>query len=361
MLFVYLRQSVGLVFLAWLVSFGFPGWAGAQEAGDFLALQRRVTDIYEQQVNAVVRVKAAVEELDEKGEPIISLRVGTGFFISREGHVLTNASVGYNATRVWIELNGVQYAADNLGSDPETNLSLLQVMVLPDRFSHIAISGNLNMPAIGSSVVAITCPLEFEPSPSLGIVAGHESQFSQRVFPVTYVRINIPANPGEGGAPVLDLNGRLVGIMVASLPEVRSSYILPARAIQRVRDDLLFSGRVEYGWIGMELDERVDRRLGRHIVVERVIDGTPAAEVGLQAGDRLVRMGETEIRRADDVRNANFYHRIGDFIDVQVRRAGETYQFAVRMIARPEGEGPGSAQVQATPLRAETVSTRPPQ
>lgn len=309
----------------------------AQER-DFLNLQRRVTEIYEKQVNSVVRVKAAVEEADDSGEPVVSLRVGTGFFISREGHVLTNASVALNASRVWVELDGVPYAADNLGSDPETNLSLLQLMVLPDDFSHFTVSGNVETPPVGSLVVAITCPLEFEPSPGLGMVSGHESSFSQRVFPVTYVRIDLPAHPGEGGAPVIDLNGRLVGIMVASLPEVRSSYILPAKAMVRVRDDLLFAGKVEYGWIGMELEERVDRRLGRHIVVQQVPAGTPAAEAGLKPGDQLMKMGDVVIRRADDVRNANFFHRVGDYIDLKVRRDGEVLEFPVRMEARPPGE-----------------------
>lgn len=310
----------------------------AGQAGDFLNIQRRITEIVEKQVEGVVRVKAAAEESDESGKVVVTQRVGTGFFISEEGHILTNASVALGASRIWVELNGVQYAADHLGSDPETNISLLKLMVLPEKFSHFQVTGNHDRPPVGSLVLAITCPLEFEPSPSLGMVTGHESNFSQRVFPVTYVRVNIPAHPGEGGSPVVDLNGRLVGMMVASLPEVGSSYLLPAKALINVRDDLLFSGKVRYGWIGIELEERVDRHLGRHIIIQSVSAGTPASEAGLKNGDHLVQMGDVPIHRVDDVRNASFFQRIDDYVSVKVKRDGALLEFPVKIVERPASE-----------------------
>ncbi len=134
---------------------------------------------------------------------------------------------------------------------------------------------------------------------------------------------------------MVDLNGRLVGMMVASLPEVGSSYLLPAKALVNVRDDLLFSGKVRYGWIGIELEERVNRDLGRHIVIQSVPRGTPASEAGIKDGDHLVQMGEIVIRRVDDVRNANFFQRIGDYVEVKVRRDGKLLQFPVQMVERP--------------------------
>src|SRR5690625_4760319 len=99
------------------------------ETGDFLNIQRRITEILDQYLEGVVRVKAAVEERNDSGESIVTQRVGTGFLISEEGHVLTNASVAYGVDRVWIELDGLSYASDHLGSDPETIVSLLKLMV----------------------------------------------------------------------------------------------------------------------------------------------------------------------------------------------------------------------------------------
>lgn len=321
----------------------------AQE-GDFLNIQRRITGIVSEQIDGVVRVKASAEELDEAGENVVSLRVGTGFFISREGHILTNASVAMNAARVWVELEGVPYAADHLGSDPETNVSLLKLMVLPEEFSYFPIAAGHEQPLAGSLVLAITCPLEFEPSPSLGMVTGHENSFSQRVFPVTYLRVNIPAHPGEGGSPVVDLNGRLVGMMVASLPEVGSSYLLPARALVRVRDDLLFSGKVTYGWIGADLKEEVSRQHGRHVVVEGIRSGSGASAAGLRVGDRLLQMAGEAIRRVDDVRNTSFFQRVGNYVEVEVQRGDETFEFPVKILQRAV-----SKQPEANPPLEQTV------
>lgn len=307
--------------------------------GDFLNIQRRITEIVENKSNAVVRVKAATEGEDEEGEGRASLRVGTGFFISREGHVLTHTSVANDAGRVWVELEGIPYAADYLGSDAETNIALLKLMVLPENFSYFPVSGNHDTPAIGSLVLAITRPQEFEPSPSLGMITGHESRYAQRIFPVTYLRVNILAYPGDPGSPVVDLNGRLVGIMVHSLPEVGSSYLLPAKALVNVRDELLFSGEMTHGWTGMEVEERADRQRGRHVVVRRVHPESPAAEAGLEEGDQLVKMGDTVIRRAHDERNATFFQRVGDYVEVQVKRDEQVVAFPIKVVERPVDKG----------------------
>jgi len=305
------------------------------QAGDFLNIQRRITEILDQYEGGVVRVKAAVEEPNDSGEVIVTQRVGTGFLISEEGHVLTNASVAYEVDRIWIELDGLSYAADHLGSDPETNVSLLKLMVLPERFSYFRVPPDPEAPTLGTLALAITCPLEFGPSPRFGMVAGHESEFSGRIFPVPYTRVDIPAHPGEGGSPVLDLNGRLIGMIVASLPEVQSSYLLPVRALIHIRDDLLFSGEVKYGWLGIEVEERVEREHGRYVVVTSVVERAPVGEERIREGDKLIAMGAVRIRSRDDVQNARFFYRIGEYVDITLERDGEQIQFPVKVVERP--------------------------
>jgi S1-C subfamily serine protease len=194
------------------------------------------------------------------------------------------------------------------------------------------------MPRLGSFVLRISMPLEFAASPNLGIISGLESRFGERFFPCTYIRTSIPAGPGDGGSAYFDLTGRLLGIQVGSLPDVSASYILPARAALRIRDDLLFSGTVTYGWMGFEVEIRSSIHNGRQLVLSQVFTESPAEAAGLIEEDILVQIGDYPIHVLDDLRNAMFYMRVGQYVDVLVDRKGERRRFSVKILARPENE-----------------------
>ena len=181
-------------------------------------------------------------------------------------------------------------------------------------------------------------PLEFDPTPHFGIFAGSESRFGDRFFPCNYIRTSIPAGPGDGGSAYLDLTGRLLGIQVGSLPDVGSSYILPARAALRIRDDILFSGTVTYGWIGFEVEISTSIGEGRRLILSQVFPGSPAEAAGLLEGDVLQRIGDYPVSVLDDLRNAMFYTRVGQYVDVVVERDGASRRFSVKIAARPENE-----------------------
>jgi serine protease Do len=308
-------------------------FALADGGADFLSLQNRYTELFQDNQNAVVRVKAAYEATSPT--EMSQVVIGTGFFISREGHVLTNASVVLNPDRIWVVHKGVEYAARMIGFDKATNLALLKVVTLPKNFFFIQISDNPTLPAPGTMLLRIGCPLELSPSPSYGMVSGVESRYGQHIFPCSLVRTNIPANPGDGGSPFLDLNGRLVGIQVGSISEAASTYILPVRAVMRVRDDLLFSGKVTDGWIGFEVALDTTVADGERVLIRKVIAGTPAEQAGMHAGDQIVQVGLYPVEDLDDLRNALFYTRVDEYVPVKLLRDGRSVEFNVRIAQRP--------------------------
>ncbi len=303
---------------------------------DALALQQRLIEVFEQNKKAIVRVKAAYPGPEKDGKKQVMLRVGTGFFISKEGHVLVSASRAAGAERVWVEYQGKSYATEPVGHDRLTNISALKVLEPPSDFSIIAIDTSIERPPLGSIAVAIACPLDFDPSPSMGIFTGAEKKLGNKIFPTEYYRTSISVEAGQGGCPILDINGRFIGMTVASVPDLDASYCLPAPALARVRDDLLFSGHVIHSWMGFEVKSRLNLDDSHAVTLSSVVEGAPAAEAGLLAGDQLLSIGGREIRTVEDVPGAIFFTRANQFASIKVRRGEEDLELSLKTLPRPE-------------------------
>lgn len=303
---------------------------------DALAFQERILAVYEQNKGAIVRVKAAYPGVETENKTQVTLRVGTGFFISQEGHVLVSASRAAGASRVWIEYGGKPYATEAVGHDRQTNVSILRLLDPPDGFSIIKLDPSEPLPAIGSIAVAITCPLDFGPSPVMGLFTGVEKKLGTKVFPTSYLRTSISVDGGQGGCPIFDLNGRFIGMSVASITELGASFSLPVDALVRVRDDLMFSGRIIHGWMGFEVTSKLLEDDNRGVYLSKVIEGAPAAEAGLLEGDRLVSIAGRQIESVFDVPGALFFTRADQFTVVEANREGTSLKFSVKTLPRPE-------------------------
>lgn len=314
------------------------GVIAAQANGEFRGLEERLVSLYEEKRSAMVRVKAVYPSQEDAEEDIPQVVIGSGFFISREGLIITNASIVNEPLRVWVEHKQIAYSAEVIGIDQRSNIAFLRTHSLPEDFSFFHLVDGSDLPPLASFVLRLSMPLEFEASPNFGMVAGYESRFGERFFPCMYIRTTIPAGPGDGGSAYIDLTGRLIGIQVGSLPDVGSSYVLPARAALRIRDDILFSGEVTYGWIGFEIELVSSIQNGRQVVLSDVFPDSPAKSAGLMEGDILEQIGDYPVRSLDDLRNAMFYTRVGQYVDVRVMRNNEVRRISVKVDPRPEDE-----------------------
>ncbi|MGF1483763.1 MAG: S1C family serine protease [Opitutales bacterium] len=305
----------------------------ATVADSYLTLQSRLIEVYEQNRRAVVKVFAAAERRAEGEETARPVQfVGTGFFISREGHVLTNANVTLGAERLWVELSdGLKIFAELVGQDPVTNISILKVLELPTEQPFLRLSQKEEPPAAGTLIQAITCELWFGPAPSFGLVKGIDANYGPVRLPTLHLRTSIPAEGGEGGSPVFDLNGDLVGMITASLPELRSSYVLPARAINRVVADILLEGEVSYASFGFRVRQFSGLDGSVHVVIEEVATGSPAEAAGLREGDVIKRVAEYDVKRDADLRQASFYLRPDKLVAVGVQREGESFELPLKL------------------------------
>jgi len=323
----------------WIVFFAasFVSLASANSA-EALALQERLLEVYEQNKGAIVRVKAAYAGDEVDGKQQVLLRVGTGFFISKEGHILVSASRAAGASRVWVEHQGKPYATESVGHDRQTNVSVLRVLEPPAEFSTIKLDAAQAKPQVGSIAIAITSPLDFEPTPVMGLFTGVERKLGNKVFPTSYIRTSIPVDGGQGGCPILDLNGRFIGMSVASITELNGSFSLPVDALVRVRDDLIFSGHIIHGWMGFEVTTKLHADDSNGVYISKVLTGAPAAQAGLKKDDQLVSIAGRSIEDVFDVPGAFFFTRANQFTPVEVYRGEELLKLSVKTLSRPEKE-----------------------
>ena len=328
-------------------------------SGEALALQQRVIDVFVQNEDAVVQVKAAYARpgVTEEGKKEVMLRVGTGFFISREGHVLVSASRAAGADRVWIEQRGQSYATEAVGHDRLTNISILRTLEPPEEFSIITIDTGVGRPRTGAIAVAISCPLDFGPTPAKGLFTGVDKKIGDKFFPTEYIRTSISVDAGQGGCPMLDINGRFIGMSVASIPDLGGSYLLPADALARVRDDLMFSGKVIHSWLGFEVRGELNGENENDVILSKIVEGAPAELGGLREGDQLISIGGRSIDDVSDVPGAIFFTRANQFTTIEVVRDDQRMELSVKALPRPES----GSEIGASEVESDGESEDPPE
>ena len=301
-----------------------------------LVFESRLKSIFSEKSSSVVRVKAT--RVSKTGQKIQRfLKMGSGFFISKDGHILTTGLLP-SADRIWIEYNESYLLADEIGHDPLCNLSLLKLLEPPKDISYVRINDSSDKIRVGSFLLGITFALEFEVGPTLGLFQSYEYSFGKRLFPTRMVRSSLALGPGEVGAPVFDLNGRFVGITHAALPDLQSSFLLPAKACKRIRDDLLLSGEVDYGWFGITTTRKINQGNSFDIIINGFVDNSPAKDSKLKVGDIIHTVGGVSIKTQGDLANASFFAEPDTILEFKVKRDGKELIIPLKVTVRPKNQ-----------------------
>lgn len=293
-----------------------------------------VRDIFDQKKYAIVRVICVSNNKEEVNENSTSggiILAGSGFFVSKEGYVLTAASIVKNFRMVWVDYLGSSYTAECVGIDEQTNIALLKLSQVPTTFSYVDVTldDERTIPEIGSLLVFVGCRFGFDPFPDMALVNGKNISYSENTFLTTYLRTNFVLCGGESGAPMFLTDGQFAGVVIASLPEINSSFILPGRAVKKIYNDLRSKGTVDHVELGIEV--RSDVRFGgdQSIVITKVLSQSEAEKAGLKVGDVLKRIGNFPIIFREDLYNALFFSHYGDVMEVVIEREGAERTFKI--------------------------------
>jgi serine protease Do len=329
----------------------FAGGATAVFAAGLLeTMDQEVSSIYEKSKDAIVKVHT--QRLLQIGNLSLvpSHRIGTGFFIDKDGHLLTAATVVADADSCWIDWRGQKMNARILGRDPQTNLALLKIEPETNVATPFLPQGNSDDLHVGSMVVVIGFPYDMSSAPVVGFVGGLDIQRGGRLFATSHIRAGCRLSPGQGGGPLLNTRGEVVGIAVAAHMDDQC-YALPINAARKVYSDILQFGQPQRTWVGLGITER--RQSGTEtgmdksqVLVQQIYSNAPAASAGFHEGDVLVSIGTNEVRHSADVLNTMFYRHAGDQVEFTVLRDGQEKKVLLIVAARPVDE---SVLVQTVP------------
>jgi S1-C subfamily serine protease len=279
---------------------------------------------------AVVRVIGLNDSKSDTGDS--QVLEGTGFFIDDQAHVLTAASVVASPGKIWIERGDESFAAERIGSDPITNIAILRLLKRPENLTYISYQGEElaqdNLP-IGSTFISIGSKLGLDPSPNQGMLTGRHLRYGDHKFVVPYRRSSLAMDGGESGSPVFDTTGHFVGVMIASLPEIRSSFILPDYAVRKITDDLLLTTAVSYVSLGFSARQELQTSGQYRISIIQVSKDSPAEKAGLQVHDELKRIDQKAISNMEDVAIAIFHLHPGDRAELEILREGQKHTLPI--------------------------------
>jgi serine protease Do len=286
------------------------------------SISREVKEIYEKSGKAVVKIRGT----DQHGD-----LSGTGFFIDPAGTLYTAFSVGGDTENLTIEFDGKTYPARLMMADLRSGIAILKADVATPALP-IGKSETMEM---ATPVMTIGYPLDLPSTPSFGMVAGFDRKFLDRYFSTTHVRVNLPTQRGEAGAPLLNFKGEVVGILVAQIENGSACYALPIDAAEKIRNDFIRFGEARHGWVGTTVAQAEKPVEGSTAEVTEIMKDTPAFGSGIKPGDILLQIGKTKVRQPEDIIDASFFITAGDTVPIIVVRGNEQMTFEIKSDCHP--------------------------
>ena len=339
-----------------------PRLAGRDES------ERTAMSVYHGTYRSVVNITALSVFRNRVGLRVPSTGAGSGFFLDDDGHLATNNHVIRGAQSLVVTLHdGSNYRGTVVGTDEELDIAVLKIDGAGRRFEPVrwAQSDTLQ---IGQTVYALGNPFGLEGTLTAGLVSGLRRPWqSESGFIINnLIQTDAAINPGNSGGPLLDTDGRVVGmnVMIVSPSggSVGIGFALPADTVVRTTEQLIAEGRVVRGWIelvGVAVDRTLARAAGlpveRGLLVTRVVPGGNAARAELRdgeggrtvhlgypipvEGDVILEVGGQRVTSLASYFGALTATRPGDVVTLRLLRDGREFETTLELVARPATRG----------------------
>lgn len=276
---------------------------------------------------------------DGKG-PLRPVAQGSGFFISEDGYVVTNNHVVDDGSAYTVVMNdGTEYDAKLIGRDSRTDLAVLKVDV-NRKFTYVQFADDSKI-RVGDWVVAVGNPFGLGGTVTSGIVSARGRDIGSGPYD-DYIQIDAPVNRGNSGGPAFNLNGEVVGINTAifspSGGNVGIAFAIPASVAKDVVQDLMKDGKVERGWLGVQIQpvsKDIAESLGlseaKGALVVAPQAGSPGDKAGIKQGDIITAVNGDPIKDARDLSRRIGAMAPNSKVELSLWRSGKSQSVTVTL------------------------------
>lgn len=293
------------------------------------------------------------------------MAAGSGFLVTSDGYIVTNYHVVKDAAQITVILNdGREFTAALSGSDPRTDLAVLKIEETDLPFLQF---GNSDELEIGEWVVAIGTPFALESSLTVGVVSAKGRQDLGITSLEDFIQTDAAINPGNSGGPLLDLNGHVVGVNTAIISKTGGymgiGFSIPSRMAQHVIDQMIESGTVQRGYLGIIL-QPIDRNLAdalglektEGVLIAEVMKDSPAAKGGLKEGDIIVQCEKSSVKSVSSLRNLIAMMHPGSHVSLKLLRNNKPLELSIDLGMQSEVEIASQESIQKMGLEMETLT-----
>ncbi len=277
---------------------------------------------------------------------------GSGFIVSKDGQILTNDHVVDGADKITVTLaDGKTYDAKVLGKDPTFDLAVIKIKPDKDDLPTLEL-GDSDATQVGEWVIAIGNPYGFEHTVTVGVVsAKNRSIHAQDVNFDGFLQTDAAINPGNSGGPLLNMDGKVVGINSAIVPYAQGlGFAVPINMARQIMNDLITYGKVKRGWLGIsvqnltkEFAENYNIKAEKGVIVGDVFKDSAAERAGLQVGDVIVSVNNTPVKDVQTFVNTVRGQAPGSELKMDVVRESKTLNLTAKLDEIPDSEGDASA------------------
>ena len=281
--------------------------------------------------------------------------VGAGVIMTPDGYIVTNAHVVEGARKIRVRLQGINkqdadasdirgpLEAKLIGVDHLSDVALIKIDATNLPALQFADSGNLKQ---GQVVFAFGSPLGLENSVTMGVVSATERQIDPD-NPAIYIQTDAPINPGNSGGPLVDVDGKVVGINTFILSESGGNeglgFAIPSNVVKNVYEQLRTEGHVHRGEIGVavrsitpDLLEGLRLPTSRGVLIEDVSPELPAEKAGLKIGDVVTTVGGKPVTNVRQFSLDLLAYKVGQSTEIGLLRGRKQMTFTVKLVERPD-------------------------